>query len=201
MSSPTRICVVRHGETDWNIAGILQGWLDVPINERGRVQARQLADAFAGSAFSCVYTSPLARSLETAEIIADLLGLPPPVCHDGLKERNFGAIQGIPKAELAESNPSLLEHILKRNPDTHFEQGESMEECATRVLAAIMDIARQRPGARVLVITHGWAMDTITREVGGLPRSAMLHRKPKNGESLWLEATPQSIRPPPAGDE
>ena len=195
MSSVTRICVVRHGETNWNTAGILQGWLDVPINDRGRAQARELAQAFAGAGFSCVYTSPLIRALETAEIIATMLQLPLPVCHDGLKERNFGVIQGIPKAELAELNPSLLEHILKRNPDSRFEQGESMGECATRVLGGVMDIARQRPGARVLAITHGWAMDAITREVRGLPRNALLHHKPKNGESLWLEATTRSIRP------
>jgi broad specificity phosphatase PhoE len=198
MSSPTLICVVRHGETDWNIAGVLQGALDVPINERGRAQARELARAFMDSAFACVYTSPLIRALETAQIIAALLRLPPPVRHDGLRERNFGVIQGIPKAELAELNPSLLEHIVKRNPDTRFEQGESMDECATRVLDGVRDIARQRPGERILAVTHGWAMDAVTREVRGLPRSAMLHHKPKNGETLWLEATPLSIRPPPA---
>jgi probable phosphoglycerate mutase len=198
MSSPTLICVVRHGETDWNTAGVLQGWLDVRINERGRMQARELAQAFTGSRFTCVYTSPLSRALETAEIIAALLRLPPPVRHEGLKERNFGVIQGIPKAELAELNPALLEHIVKRNPDTRFEQGESMDECATRVLDGVMDVARQRPGERVLAITHGWVMDAITREVRGLPRNVMLHHKPKNGESLWLEATSGSIRPPQA---
>ena len=70
-----------------------------------------------------------------------------------------------------------------------------MDECATRVLDGVMDIARQRPGERILAVTHGWVMDAITREVRGLPRSAMLHHKPKNGESLWLEATARSIRP------
>jgi broad specificity phosphatase PhoE len=196
MTRPTLICVVRHGETDWNTTGVLQGWLDVPINERGRAQAREMAQAFAGAGFACVYTSPLVRALETAEIIAALLRLPPPVRHDGLKERNFGVIQGIPKTELAELNPSLLEHIVKRNPDTRFEQGESMDECATRVLDGVMDIARQSPGERVLAITHGWAMDAIAREVKGLPRNTMLHHKPKNAESLWLEATARSIGPP-----
>lgn len=196
MSNPTLICVVRHGETDWNTTGVLQGWLDVPINERGRAQAREMAQSFASAGFACVYTSPLVRALETAEIIAALLRLPPPVRHDGLKERNFGVIQGIPKTELAELNPSLLEHIVKRNPDTRFEQGESMDECATRVLDGVMDIARQSPGERVLAITHGWAMDAIAREVKGLPRNTMLHHKPKNAESLWLEATTQSIGPP-----
>jgi broad specificity phosphatase PhoE len=201
MSRPASICVVRHGETDWNTAGILQGWLDVPINERGRVQARELAHAFAAFRFSCVYTSPLRRAHETAEIIAAMLRLPPPVGHDGLKERNFGIIQGVPKAELAELNPALLEHILKRNPDTRFEQGESMHDCATRVLDAVRDIGSQRSGERVLVITHGWVMDAITRKVRGLPQDALLHHKPKNGETLWLEATAVSIRAPQAHAE
>ena len=78
------------------------------------------------------------------------------------------------KAELAELNPALLEHILKRNPDSRFEQGEAMDECATRVLDGVMDIARKRPGERVLAITHGWAMDVIAREVRGLTEAAGL---------------------------
>ena len=201
MSSPTLICVVRHGETDWNTAGVLQGWLDVPINERGRMQARELAQAFADSDFACVCSSPLSRARETAEIIAALLQLPPPVCHDGLKERNFGVIQGIPKGELAELNPALLEHIVKRNPDTRFEQGESMDECATRVLDGVRDIARRRPGERVLAVTHGWVMDVITREVHGLPCHAILNLKRKNGESIWLTSDGRGIRPAKAPSE
>jgi 2,3-bisphosphoglycerate-dependent phosphoglycerate mutase len=191
----TRICVTRHGETDWNIAGVLQGRLDVPLNDRGREQARELARRFAREGFTQVYTSPLARSRETAEIVASLLGLPPPVCHDGLQERNFGVIQGIPKAELAEANPALLREIVRRNPACEFEDGESLEECANRVLAAIIDIGVREPGARILVITHGWAMDVVTREVKGLPRHTIMHVKPKNGESVWLETDGRAIRP------
>jgi probable phosphoglycerate mutase len=191
----TRICVARHGETDWNTSGVLQGWLDVPLNEQGRTQARELARSFAESRFSCVYTSPLSRSAETADIIARDLGLPLPMRHEGLKERSFGVVQGIPKAELAELNPALLQHILRRDPTSVFEQGESMDECATRVLGAITDIARENPGKRVLVITHGWAMDVVARQVRGLPRTAILHRKPVNGECLWLVATADVIGP------
>ena len=54
IAEPTRICVTRHGETDWNIAGILQGWLEVPLNDRGRQQAFDLARAFAGAGFTRV---------------------------------------------------------------------------------------------------------------------------------------------------
>lgn len=195
MDSPTRICVVRHGETDWNIAGILQGWIDVPLNERGREQSREMAATFATWGFSRVYASPLRRSLENAAIVADKLALAPPTAHPGLKERNFGDIQGVPKAELAELNPLLLEQILKRNPAAEFPEGEAMDEFAVRVLAAIREIGERHGGERVLVITHGWTMDVVTREVGGLARNAILHHKPKNGECLWLEASQSSIRP------
>ena len=191
---PASICVTRHGETDWNTAGILQGWLDTRLNERGRQQARALAEAFADFGFSSVYTSPLSRALETAQIIAGHLRLPPPRRHDGLKERNFGVIQGIPKAELAELNPLLLEQIVKRNPAAVFEQGESMSDCATRIPGAVREIAGQNAGEPVLVITHGWAMDVLARHANGLPPTAILHVKPKNGECLWLEASVQALR-------
>ena len=167
----TCICVARHGETDWNVSGILQGWLDVPLNDQGRRQACEMGAGFAHSHFAKVYSSPLIRSRETAEIIARSLRLTPPEFHDGLKERNFGAIQGIPKKELAESNPTLLQQILDRNPATFFEQGESMDEFADRVLGAVIEIAEPNSGKRILAITHGWTMDVISRHIAGLPLS------------------------------
>jgi probable phosphoglycerate mutase len=195
MKTPAHVCVVRHGETDWNISGILQGWTDVPINETGRRQARELAAAFAGTGFASVWTSPLIRSSETAEIVAGLLGLPAPEVHAGLKERHFGAVQGVPKAELGETNEVLLQQILRRNPAAHFEEGETMDAFADRVLGALLEIGTRHAGERVLVITHGWVMDVITRHVSGLPRSAILNLKRKNGESIWLEADGRSILP------
>ena len=105
----TYVCIARHGETDWNVAGVLQGWLDVPLNDKGRRQAYQMLAGLAQVGFSKVYSSPLVRARETAEIITRSLRLGPPEIHDGLKERNFGAIQGIPKAELADLNPVLLQ--------------------------------------------------------------------------------------------
>ncbi|WP_420473267.1 histidine phosphatase family protein [Noviherbaspirillum sp. ST9] len=181
------LCVTRHGETDWNRRGILQGWLDVPINDLGRRQAHEMASRFADAGFSAVWSSSLVRSRETAEIIAAALRLPPPSCHEGLKERHFGAIQGIPKDELAELNPALLEQILRRNPAASFIDGESMDEFADRVLGAMDDIGMQHRGERVLVISHGWVMDVVTRHVNGLSRDTILPVKPKNGDSVWID--------------
>ena len=195
MTDATEICVVRHGETDWNIEGKLQGWLEVPLNARGRQQAREMAHRFAGAGFTRVWSSPLGRSLETAAIVATALGLPPPTCDDGLKERNFGWIQGIPKSELADLDPHLCQQILKRNPACDFAQGEPLDDFAARVVVALLRVAGQCAGERVLVVTHGWVMDVVTRHVNYLPRGTILHMKRRNGEALWLEATAHSVRP------
>lgn len=195
MNRPTHLCIARHGETDWNAEGKLQGWLDVPINAKGREQARQLATRFAGEGFTHIHASSLVRARETAEMIAAALGLPPPACHEDLRERNFGVLQGVPKAELAEFNPVLSQLVASRNPASDFEQGESMDEFADRVLGALQRIAAQAAGGRGLVITHGWCMDVVARHIAGLPRNRILHMKHKNGDCLWVEATRQSIAP------
>lgn len=190
---PATICVVRHGETDWNAAGILQGWLDVPLNETGVAQAYAMAASFTGQNFDLIYSSPLARALGTASIVADRLDLPPPDVQEGLKERCFGVVQGVPKNELAELNPILYQQILKRNPAANFEQGESMHGFATRVLDALREIGTAHPGRKLLAITHGWVMDVITRHIQGLPPAAILNMKRKNGECLWLSVDDSAI--------
>ncbi len=183
----THICIARHGETDWNKRGVLQGWLDVPLNTLGREQAHALAARLADAGFDAVWSSPLARSRETADIVCSVLGLPAPSCHEGLKEKHFGAVQGIPKHELAELNPALLEQILRRNPAAEFAGGESLDEFADRVLEAFADIGARHRGCRILVVTHGWVMDVVTRHINGLARHAVLRVKRKNGECVWVE--------------
>lgn len=181
----THLCIARHGETDWNKRAILQGWSDIPINDHGRQQARTMAQGFASMGFSAIWSSPLARAHETAAIIAAALGLAAPQCHDGLKERHFGAIQGIPKSELADQNPVLLAQILRRNPQALFVGGESMDEFADRVLNAFAHIGGHHGGQQVLVVTHGWVLDVVLRHIGGFRRSAVLQEKPKNAEFVW----------------
>ena len=191
---PAHICIARHGETDWNKSGILQGWFDVPINDLGRSQAHALAANLANANFDAIWSSPLARARETAEIVAAALQLRPPTCHDGLKEKHFGAIQGIPKSELAELDPALLEQILRRNPAAEFVGGEGLDEFVDRVLGAFEDIGTLHAGERVLVVTHGWVMDVVTRHVHGHSRKTVLHLKPQNGDCLWVELAQQQLR-------
>jgi 2,3-bisphosphoglycerate-dependent phosphoglycerate mutase len=186
MGDATRLCVTRHGETNWNLFGILQGWIDVPLNDNGRQQAVELAESLGRHGFARVCTSPLRRSAETAEIIAQCWGAAPPREYEGFKERNFGLIQGRPKSELSESHPGLHQEIIRRNPAAHFDEGESVDHFADRVIAALHEVADDHPGQRALIITHGWVMDVITRYINGLPRTTILDHKRRNGESIWL---------------
>lgn len=200
---PALLCVSRHGETDWNITGVLQGWIDVPLNDRGREQAREMAVDLSPFGFAMVVTSPLARAAETASIIAEAWGLPAPEEFYELKERHFGVIQGVPKSELAVTHPGLHEQIIRRNPACQFDGGEGIDHFVDRVFDGLCMIARDYPGQRVLVITHGWVMDAITRQIRDLPRRAVLPMKRRNGESVWIEVSPgPRLRevPPPLVD-
>lgn len=203
MSAPAHLCIVRHGETDWNAQGILQGWTDVPLNDLGRQQALDMASNFAGHGIAEIWSSPLVRATETAEIVAAALELPTPRIHEGLKERCFGIFQGVPKSELAELNPLILQQILRRNPAADFEGGEPMDAFAERILGAITDIGRRHHGRKVLIITHGWAMDVVTRHTNDLPRTAILNLKRRNGEGIWLRVEHSEIvvepEPEPSG--
>jgi probable phosphoglycerate mutase len=187
------LCIARHGETDWNAAGILQGWTDIPLNDGGRRKARQMATSFADAGFSVIWSSPLVRAMETAEIIAAALGLPRPRGHEGLRERHFGRAQGVPKAQLAETDPLLQQGIMRRDPATDF-GGETMDEFADRVLDAVAAIGAMHRGERALVIIHGWVMDVIVRQIDGLPRAAILGFTREHGTSLWLEACGTEVR-------
>lgn len=194
MHATAEICVVRHGETDWNVQGILQGSIDVALNDNGRRQAEQLAQQFAACAFDGIHSSPLSRARETAEIIAGILALPAPILEDSLRERYFGSVQGVPKAELAASHPELLRQIVERDPCAHFADGEALEHCAERIIAGLGHIAASRLGQRVLLITHGWVMDVITRHAFGVPPTTTLPLKRKNGEALWLACDGKTLR-------
>lgn len=142
-----------------------------------------------------ICSSPRRRALKTAEIVCRTLGLAPPLCHWGLKERNRGTIQGVPKAQLAELNPAPLQRILQRNPACCFEQGEPLDRFASRVPDTATSIAEDHSGEQVLVIAPAWVMDLITRQTCKLARSAILNMKHKNGECLWFQVTPESMRP------
>jgi broad specificity phosphatase PhoE len=140
----TTLLLVRHGETDWNAEGRLQGHTDRPLNDFGRRQARALADRLAGEDVTAVYASDLERARETAEILAERLGLPV-VTEPDLRERNWGNWEGLTGAER-----DRVEYA-----------GEAIEAHAERVLRAVRQIAELHPGGRIVVVTHGGSLRRV----------------------------------------
>ncbi|MFD0483926.1 histidine phosphatase family protein [Kineococcus sp. GCM10028916] len=147
MPSPTvppRTALVRHGETDWNRDGRLQGRTDIPLNDTGRAQARALAGTLAGQGWSAITSSPLSRARETAQIIADHLGLELLPAHDDLVERNFGEAEGGNREELT-----------ARFPNGERPGGESWPEIVDRGAGAVRRIRAEHGDAALLVVAHG----------------------------------------------
>ncbi len=153
----TTLLLARHGETDWNREGRWQGWADPPLNETGRAQARILSVQLAATPFDAVYSSDLQRARETAEIVAAPHGLPV-IVDRGLREIDVGSWSGLTRAEIAD-----------RFPDGGRPDGETHEQLAARVRAAVTRIARAHPGGRVLLVGHGGTIRSIHDVVSELP--------------------------------
>jgi len=148
----TTLLLVRHGETDWNADGRLQGQTDRPLTEFGRRQARQLAEELGGERLDAIYSSDLSRARETAEIVGERLGLPVGLDAD-LREKDWGNWEGLTSVER-----DRVEFV-----------GESTEAHQTRILRALRRIAERHPGnGRVLVVTHGGSMRRVQAAATGM---------------------------------
>jgi len=145
------ILLARHGETDHNVPPPrVQGWIDVPLNARGREQARALAESVENVA--SVYSSQLARARETAEIVAGTLGLDV-VVDERLAESNRGRWEGRLIPDIEREEPELWAAWRRGGAGFRFPEGESLQEHADRVAAALQDIGRGPLPA--LVVCHG----------------------------------------------
>lgn len=139
------VTFVRHGETDWNRQKLLQGQIDIPLNEAGRMQAKLLAAHFRSTSFSAVYASDLSRAYETAKILVAEQKLP--VLPDSrLRERHYGPWEGKSSAEY------------KSALDTPESSEESPSAVLQRMLEFFKDLATRHLDGNVLVVSHGGAI-------------------------------------------
>ncbi|WP_053386598.1 histidine phosphatase family protein [Leucobacter japonicus] len=164
------IVVVRHGETDWNIGRRIQGQTDIPLNERGRAQAGEIAELLAGTGpWTRVIASPLDRARTTADIIAARLGLPQPEIVEDVTERDFGSAEGL-----------LVSDASARWPGLDVDDAEGLDALAQRGASAFARTLREVPGA--IVVAHGALIRAALTELSGAPAPRIL-----NGEA-WLVA-------------
>jgi broad specificity phosphatase PhoE len=155
---PTRLLVVRHGQSEWNALRRWQGQADPPLSEEGMLQA---ADAgLRLGTFDAIWSSDLQRASLTADIIAEIIGIGPVQLDARLRETDVGPWQGLTHDEIEEQYPGFLAD--RRRPDGF----ETDDMISARVLPALLDIGAASPGGEVLVISHAGIIRSVRRLLG-----------------------------------
>jgi probable phosphoglycerate mutase len=165
---PTELLVVRHGETVFNRQGLYQGQDDSPLTPDGEAQARRLAPRI-GTMDTCatLYCSDLGRAVRTAELVADR-NRHRIVSHPGLRERSYGAFQGLSRPDIQSRHPDAWGQLTNGNSDYAPPGGESAAALGERVIATFAEIAARHPGERIVVVTHGGVVIAFARHVLGI---------------------------------
>ncbi len=167
MTAATRVLAVRHGETLWNVAGRMQGYLDSPLDASGQAQAEALGKRLAAEPIDALYVSDLGRTMETAQRIAVHTGhaLIPDA---RLRERHLGIFQGLTGEEASSLHPDHWRRFRSRDPEHTLESGESLRQFSTRVVTAVAALAAPHDRGTILVVTHGGVLDCLRRHATGL---------------------------------
>ena len=151
----TRVILIRHGQTKWNVCGRYQGKTDVPLSAEGKEQARQLAAKFPAARVDAVWSSDLQRASFTAECIAAKFALP--VNKDAaFREIDFGEWEGLTFAEISARYPYAAEGRFWTNPDTiQIPGGETFAHLQERSVARLRQIVADNDDKTVVVAAHG----------------------------------------------
>jgi alpha-ribazole phosphatase len=182
----SRLCLIRHGQTDWNIEGRYHGQRDIPLNAQGRLQAAAIAAQLQSYSFRAIYTSDLQRARETAEIIAGVIHLPVKL-EPRLREIDQGEWEG----QLVEAIKARYEGLWKqRTQDPASVRppgGETVGEVAQRVYRALDDIAQLHPQGNILICSHGLALATVICKVRNVPIGQAYSMIPDNTQPVWVD--------------
>lgn len=193
----TYVLFIRHGQSEWNLAGRWQGQADPPLTDAGRSQARAAARSL--GQVDAIWASDLQRATETATIISNELGVGPVVLDDGLRERDVGEWQGLTRSEIDEQFPGYLPPLgvtgttgttVRRPPG--WEPDDSVLD---RIVATLSRIQRALGGGEALVVAHAGILYALERGLGGAGERL------GNLDGRWFELTndgfpgesPQSI--------
>ncbi len=184
----TELWLVRHGQTDWNLTGRWQGQAsDAPgLNETGRAQALAIREQMNGNTFSAVYSSDLLRARQTAELIAQPLGLTVAL-EPRLREINLGAWEGMLSEEIETKYPQALAERARNPFETPAPDGESPGEVTERVLAAVHEIVGRHPDESILLVAHGVSLAVIICHTQGFRMEDVYGHIPNNAQPYLVQ--------------
>ncbi|MEJ2315502.1 MAG: histidine phosphatase family protein [Gammaproteobacteria bacterium] len=183
-NSAKYIFLARHGETVWNHEHRLQGRRNSPLTQRGREQAFQLAERLEKKRIGAIYTSPLGRAVETAEIVGQHLGLEP-LLSANLGEIDLGPWEGMTRSETRRSDPDQNRNFWHRPEAFSLPGAETFQQLQNRVVMELERLFSMRDNASVLVISHWIAMKTALAHFRGIPLSR-LGEMPDPGNARFL---------------
>ncbi|AEV68965.1 histidine phosphatase family protein [Acetivibrio clariflavus] len=181
----TRLIFVRHAEAEGNYYRIFHGWTDSGITEKGHVQAKKVAERLKDIDIDVLYSSSLKRTIQTAQYIADIKGLPI-IRTDKLKEINGGDWEGQKWDDLPNLWPEEY-HTWENEPHIHrMPNGETMKEFQERLINEVMYIINNNKGKNVCIVTHGTAIRALMCHFFHLDLEHMIDIK-------WYDNTAVSI--------
>ncbi|HET7758671.1 MAG TPA: histidine phosphatase family protein [Gaiellaceae bacterium] len=180
----TTILLARHGETDWNREGRFQGWADPPLNAAGRAQAVDLSVALMAEELETVYSSPLQRAYETAEVVAASHGLEP-VTIEALREVDVGSWSGLTREEIEQRFPDQYARWLDYGQG--WDDGETYDAMAERVVRAVLELAAVHDGQRILAVSHGGPMRAVSAFADRVTYAEARRRSPVVANAAVLE--------------
>ncbi len=159
-----RLILARHGETQLNKDGRIQGINGLPLNATGKAQAHALAGSLEADLPFVLYSSPVARALETAEVVSETLGVPVTTL-SGLREADAGELEGLTGQEMRQRYPEFAERWSHDSGSTQMPGGESLLQVQRRAWAVVTELMDRHAGDTVVAVTHNFTIQTVICEV------------------------------------
>ncbi|MDK2815126.1 MAG: phosphoserine phosphatase [Thermoanaerobacter sp.] len=166
----TRLYIVRHGQSEWNLHNKMQGIQDIDLTPTGLKQAKLLASRLKNEKIDCIYSSDLKRAYITAQIIAKEFGLEVHKVSE-LREMSFGIWEGLTAEEINELYKEIYT-LWKTNPiKANIEKGETLEEVQKRMLKKTWEIVKENDGKNILIVSHGTSIKALILGLLGIELS------------------------------
>ncbi len=187
----SKLVLLRHGQSIWNLENRFTGWVDVSLSEKGILEAMQAGKKLASIKFNCLFTSVLKRATETAEIVLDVMGQTDlqKFSDKALNERSYGDLQGLNKDDTREKYGADKVHIWRRSYDVKPPNGESLKDTCIRVLPFYHDkiVPCLKKGNNVLVVAHGNSLRGLLKEIDALDEREIVKVEIPTGEAIVYE--------------
>lgn len=162
------VTIIRHGETEWNVAMRLQGNSDSELTRKGISHVELLAKALQSKKYDVLISSDQKRALRTAEIINQYQGLTI-VENSAFRERNFGIMEGLTHEEIIHNYPEVYTRYKKRKVQFQIPEGESLVQFYQRVTNGLQQMSKTYQGKKILLVTHGGVLDCALRMTLDIP--------------------------------